>query len=50
MIVTAGKSTLINNFLQLEGDAVFVARLDPNSVTHTEIVRQGDQWCSGTCD
>ena len=38
VIITAGKagvgkSTLINNFLQLEGDAMFVARLDPHSVT-----------------
>ena len=38
VIVTAGKagigkSTLINNFLQLVGDAVFEARPGPNSVT-----------------
>ena len=38
VIVTAGKSgvgksTLINNFLQLEGDAAFKARLGPKSVT-----------------
>ena len=52
MIVTAGKagvgkSTLINNFLQLEGDAAFEARLDPNSVTatvtHTDRVINGVQ-------
>ena len=40
VIITAGKagvgkSTLINNFLQLEGDARLEARLDPNSVTRT---------------
>ena len=40
VIVTAGKagvgkSTLINNFLELEGDAAFEARLDPHSVTTT---------------
>ena len=52
VIVTAGKagigkSTLINNFLQLEGDAAFEARLDPHSVTtgvnHSDRVINGVQ-------